>query len=58
MQVDIDTLKCILVRAKHFDTEDIIDTQTYIEIYGQTRTRIIQATLEHDNLQIQVCEVT
>ena len=42
--LDIDTVKNVC--AKHFDPEEIIDTQTYIDIDGQTKTRNIKATLK------------
>ena len=44
--LDIDTFKFIHVCAKHFYPEEIIDTQTYIDIDGQTKTLNIKATLK------------
>ena len=32
--------------AKHLDPQDIIDTQTYLDIDGETKTRNIQARLK------------
>ncbi|KAI6661679.1 hypothetical protein LOD99_9921 [Oopsacas minuta] len=36
----------ILVSAKHFDSDDIVDTQTHLKIDGQTKIRSIKATLK------------
>ena len=44
--LDLHTLKKIFVCAKHFDPDDVIDTQTYLGIDGQTKTRPIKATLK------------
>ena len=44
--LDLHTLKKIFVCAKHFDPDDVIDTQTYLDIDGQTKTRPIKATLK------------
>ncbi|KAI6661684.1 hypothetical protein LOD99_9926 [Oopsacas minuta] len=35
-----------LVSAKHFDSDDIVDTQTHLKIDGQTKIRSIKATLK------------
>ena len=44
--IDLHTMQNIFVCAKHFDSDDIIDTQTYLDIDGQTKTRSIKATLK------------
>ena len=44
--IDLHTMQNIFVCAKHFDSDDIIDTQNYLDIDGQTKTRSIKATLK------------
>ena len=44
--LDVDQLKKVYLCAKHFDPQDIIDTQTYLDIDGETKTRNIQARLK------------
>ena len=44
--IDLHTMQNIFVCAMHFDSDDIIDTQTYLYIDGQTKTRSIKATLK------------
>ncbi|KAI6655742.1 hypothetical protein LOD99_1884 [Oopsacas minuta] len=43
---DLQTMKNIFVCAKHFDSDDIVDTQTYLDIDNQAKTRSIKATLK------------
>ena len=44
--LDVDQVKKVYLCAKHFDPQDIIDTQTYLDINGETKTRNIQARLK------------
>ncbi|KAI6659588.1 hypothetical protein LOD99_14511 [Oopsacas minuta] len=39
-------MKNIFVCAKHFDSDDIVYMQTYLDIDNQTKTRSIKATLK------------
>ncbi|KAI6655643.1 hypothetical protein LOD99_11381 [Oopsacas minuta] len=39
-------MKNIFVCAKHFDSDDMADMQTYLYIDNQTKTRSIKATLK------------
>ena len=41
-----DTLKNIYLCGKHFDSEDILDTQKYLDIDGVYKTRKIKAILK------------
>ena len=41
-----DTLKNIYLCGKHFDSEDILDTQTYLDIDSVHKTRKIKAILK------------
>ena len=45
--IDLHTMQNIFVCAKHFDSDDIIDTQTYLDTDGQTKTRSIKAALKN-----------
>ncbi|KAI6656183.1 hypothetical protein LOD99_1516 [Oopsacas minuta] len=43
---DLHTMKNIFVYAKYFDSDDIVDKQTYLDIDGQMKTQSIKATLK------------
>lgn len=44
--LDVDQLRKVYLCAKHFDLQDIFDTQTCLDIEGRTKTRYIQTRLK------------